>query len=225
MSDKVCTDCGGTFPLSHDHWRQKKDGKWDVRCLICRAKVNRGKRARRKEKDSLAIEQGALNTFLNAARQGGDNVPHSSELLERLMEYFGGTSGFSAMLVKQYFDSAPGGATRTKMLDSMVRLVVKNTDMGGAKKPLGQWTDDELEVELDSRLLVLAKQFQGRIVNGTIAQEASGPAGAAVGLEDGELPGIPAKRNTGRARRSKNRGLKALPADPSAGGDARLQGK
>lgn len=226
MSDeKLCIDCGGQFPLSPDHWRKRKDGRWDTRCLICRAKVNRGKRAKQKEKDSSAIERGAVNTFLEAARQGGENIPHSSELLERLMEYFGGTSGFSALLVKQYFDSAPGGATRTKMLDSLVRLVVKNTDMGGAKKPLGQWTDDELELELDGRLRVLAQQFQGRIVDGTLAQEASGTAAAAINLENGELPGGPAKRDPGRARRSKNRSAKAVPADADSGGDARLQGK
>jgi hypothetical protein len=225
MSDQVCTDCGGSFPLSQDHWKERKDGRWDTRCLICRAKVNRGKRAKRKELDSRAIEQGAVNTFLAAARQGGENIPHSSELLERLMEYFGGTSGFSALLVKQYFDSAPGGATRTKMLDSLVRLVVKNTDMGGAKKPLGQWTDDELEKELDSRLLVLAQQFQGRIVDGTFAQEAGGPAAAAIGREDGRVRGRPAKRDPVRARRPKNRSTKALPANADAGGDARLQSK
>jgi hypothetical protein len=44
MSDKTCTDCGQSFPLSRTHFRTKKDGSWDTRCVICRAKVNRGKK-------------------------------------------------------------------------------------------------------------------------------------------------------------------------------------
>jgi len=138
-------------------------------------------------------------------------------VLERLMEYFGGTSGFTSLLVKQYFDSPPGGSARTKILESILRLVTKNTEAGGAKKPLGQWTDAELESELDSRLQVLAVQIQGRIIDGTIAQEAEGPAALAIGVEDRGVRGRPAHRDPGRARRKKDRGPKALPADPEAG--------
>jgi hypothetical protein len=172
-----------------------------------------------------AIETGAVNSFVKAAAAGGETIPHSSELLERLMEYFGGTSGFSALLVKQYFDSVPGGSTRTKMLESIVRLVTRNTEMGGAKKPLGQWTDDELETELDSRLRALAVQFQGRIVDGTVTQEAGGAPTLAVGQEGERVSGGPAQRAAGRARRKKDRGAAPLPADSEASGDACVHGK
>lgn len=221
----TCHDCGGNFPLSRDHWKRRKDGAWDKLCLMCRARANRGKRLKQKAGDMQAIEKGAVNAFIKASTTGGANIPHSCELLERLMEYFGGTSGFSSLLVKQYFDSAPGGAARTKMLESIVRLVTKNTEMGGAKKPLTQWSEEELEQELDGRLRVLAAQFQGRVVDGTLAQEAGGPAAAAIGIEDRRVPGRAAKANTGRARRKANRSPKALPADADAGGDARLQGE
>ena len=89
MSDKICRECGETYPLSTDHWKKKKTGQWDSLCLICRAKVNRGKRAKKREMDMHAIEAGAVSAFLKTAQRGGDNIPHSSELLERMMEYFG----------------------------------------------------------------------------------------------------------------------------------------
>ena len=141
---RTCKDCGKNLPPTTAHFRKRKDGTLDIRCLICRRQKMRGKRKTEDARSLRDIEVGAVASFMTSATTGGESIPHSCEVLERLMEYFGGVSGFTSLLVKQYFDSLPGGATRTKMLDSVLRLVVKNTDQGGAKKPLGQWTDDEL---------------------------------------------------------------------------------
>jgi hypothetical protein len=220
---KTCKDCGKNLPASTLHFRKRKDGSLDIRCLVCRRSKLRGKRKKEDARSLRDIEVGAVASFMTAATTGGESIPHSCEVLERLMEYFGGVSGFTSLLVKQYFDSPAGGATRTKMLDSVLRLVVKNTDQGGAKKPMGQWTDDELESELDGRLRALAAQFQGRIVDGTLSQEeAAGPATAAVRREAQRLPGPAAEGNPGRAGRPKSRGPKAVRTDAPAGGDARL---
>ena len=223
---KTCKDCGKTLPATTSNFRKRKDGSLDIRCLICRRERLRGKRKKEDARSLRDIEVGAVANFMTAATTGGESIPHSCEVLERLMEYFGGVSGFTSLLVKQYFDSPPGGATRTKMLDSMLRLVVKNTDQGGAKKPLGQWTDDELESELDGRLRVLAAQFQGRIVDGTLAPEkATSPAASPVGIEGQRVSGPAAERAPSRARRKKDRGAKAVRADAPPVPDARLPGK
>jgi hypothetical protein len=42
------------------------------------------------------------------------------------------------------------------MLDTVVRLVSANTAMGGAKKPLTAWSEEELEDELRQRILEAA---------------------------------------------------------------------
>lgn len=102
------------------------------------------------------IERGAVDLFITTARIGGANIPHSSELLEVLMEYFGGVRGFANAYMKQFYDSPVGGAFRTKMLDSVVRLVVGNTAMGGAKKPLELMSEEELESELRRQVLEAA---------------------------------------------------------------------
>jgi hypothetical protein len=222
---KPCHDCGAILPATTASFRKRKDGTLDIRCMPCRRKMVLGKRKKERATSLRDIEVGAVASFMGAATTGGQTIPHSCELLERLMEYFGGVSGFTSLLVKQYFDSVPGGAARTKMLESIMRLVVKNTEAGGAKKPLGQWSDEELESELDSRLIALATQMQGRIVDGTLAQETTGATAIAIGLEDGGLSGQPAERDPGRARRKKDRGPKALPADADAGGDAQVRGE
>ena len=217
MSDKICIDCGQTFPLTRDHFRVRKDGEWDSRCLMCRAKVNRGKKKKQKQGDMKAIEDGALNTFLKAATRGGENIPHSSELLERLMDYFGGSSGFAAMMVKQYFDAPPGGSHRTKLLEGVVRLVTKNTELGGAKKPLMQWTDEEIESELDQRLRRIAVSFEGRVLNVEVTPQTPSDFAAAFGQASGHLPAERTEGDAGGTGEPPHRGVEALPADAAAG--------
>jgi len=226
MNDKICRECGETYPLSADHWKKKKTGQWDSLCLICRAKVNRGKRSKKREMDMHAIEAGAVGAFLKTAQRGGDNIPHSSELLERLMEYFGGAGGFASLVVKQYFDSPAGGAHRTKLLEGVVRLVTKNTELGGAKKPLNQWTDEEIEQELDARLRMLAGGYEGRIVNAQAKPpERPSDFAAAIRLPVGGVPEVAAEGAAGGASEPPDRSPEAVCADSAAGGNARVQRK
>jgi len=218
MSDKTCTDCGGIFPHTTDHFRKKQDDTWDARCLVCRAKANRGKKQKRSKKDMAAIESGALNAFTKAAARGGANIPHSSELLENLMEYFGGASGFAAMMVKQYFDAPAGGSHRTKLLEGVVRLVTKNTELGGAKKPLAQWSDDEIEAELDQRLRRIAVTYEGRLLDVQIAPpETPSDFAAAFSKETRHIPAERTEGDAGRTGEPPDRSLEALPADSAAG--------
>lgn len=219
----VCHSCGKAFP--EEAFQIPETDKTSRHCPACRKAKKSKKRKAERTKTMHDIEASAITAFTAGAAVGGENIPHSCEVLERVMEYFGGVSGFSSLLVKQYFDSPPGSSQRAKMLEAILRLVVKNTEQGGAKKPLGQWSDDELESELDARLRTIAVQYQGRIVDGTFAQEAAGATAVAVGLTDERVPSGPAEGAPGRARRSKNRSSKAVLPDASAGGDARMPGE
>jgi hypothetical protein len=77
------------------------------------------------------------------------------------MEYFGGVRGFANVYLKQFFDAPSGGAFRTKMLETIVRLTSANTALGGAKKPLEFMTDEELEAELRRKVLEAAMSLRG----------------------------------------------------------------
>ena len=76
------------------------------------------------------------------------------------MEYFGGVRGFANVYLKQFFDAPSGGAFRTKMLETIVRLTSANTALGGAKKPLELMTDEELESELRRKVLEAAMSLR-----------------------------------------------------------------
>lgn len=223
IAGKLCHGCGKAFPASA--FQLPESGKASPRCPACRKEKKAAKRKKDRARTIGDIEATAVASFAAAAATGGENIPHSCEVLERVMEYFGGVSGFSSLLVKQYFDSPPGSSQRAKMLEAILRLVVKNTEQGGAKKPLGQWTDAELESELDARLKTIAVQYQGRIIDGTFAQEAAGAAAAAIGFKDERVPGGAAEGDSGRDRRPKNRGPKAISADAEAGGNAQVPGE
>lgn len=225
MTDRTCTDCGQTFPVSKDHFRVKKDGSWDARCLMCRARANRGKKLKQKQRDMKAIEDGALNTFTAAARRGGENIPHSSEVLEHLMQYFGGAAGFAAMMVKQYFDSPPGGNHRTKIAENIVRLVTKNTELGGAKKPLTQWTDEEIEAELDARLRRIAVAFEGRVLNVEVTPQTPSDFATAFSQASGLIPAGRVEGDAGGVGEPPDRSVEVVPAHAPAGTGSPEQGE
>lgn len=221
--NKICNQCGRSLPETNTHFKPKGEGRFENKCRDCTREVKREQKKKARERTAQNVEDDALKSFLDKATQGGENIPHSAELLERTMEYFGGSSGFAALIVKQYFDSPPGSGTRTKILETCVRMTLKNTELGGAKKPMDQWSDDELEAELDARLQRVAMQFQGRIIDATsenTADFASAFSGTA-----GLLPEITVERFTDGVGEPEDRSLEDVSADPDPGGDAREQGE
>jgi len=154
MSTKQCVKCHKELPLHSFH--VASDGRRHSQCKQCRSTYEKKRRKRKKDERLDQIEADAVNTFCQVARVGGANIPHAAELLETLLEYTGGVRGFANLFMKQYYDSPPGGAHRTKQLETIVRLVTNNTALGGAKKPLALWSEEELEEELRDRLLETA---------------------------------------------------------------------
>jgi len=152
---RKCTQCGTSYPLDREHWHRSKDG-WHAKCRKCRNKSDKRGRDKVRAKKLSEIEKGAVDLFIASARIGGANIPHSSELLEVLMRYFGGVEGFGRAFIKQFYDAPAGGAFRTKQLDSIVRLATNNTAMGGSKKPLELMTEEELEAEYRRDVLATA---------------------------------------------------------------------
>ena len=159
---KSCSHCGKSYPLTKQFWHVSK-GEFHSRCRKCRNKKQKDGRVIRSQKKLAEIERGAVDTFIAAARVGGTNIPHSAELLEVAMRYFGGVEGFITAFMKQYYDAPAGGAFRTKQLDSILKLITANTAMGGAKKPLELMTEEELEAQYRRDVLAAAMTIR---VNG-----------------------------------------------------------
>jgi hypothetical protein len=158
--EKCCAECAENRPDEPLHfpvYRKKTE-----LCLACVTKHKMRARAQKEERRARRMgrmEAQAVDAMLDVARRGGGNIPHSAELLEQVMAFFGGVNGFSSILLKQYFDSTPGSPQRTKMLEMVTRLVTTNADQGGSKKPLTFWTEEELNAELDERLAQAVEQM------------------------------------------------------------------
>lgn len=152
---KPCIECKKSLPATEEYFHKSKDGLHG-RCKKCRLAHERERRDHKAKKKLQQMERKAIDNFMDIARTGGANIPHSSELVECLMEYFGGARGFANAWMKQFYDSPAGGSFRTKMLEGVVRLVSTNTALGGAKKPLEMWSEEELDAELRQRLIETA---------------------------------------------------------------------
>lgn len=193
---RACVKCGKTQELTSQFWHKSKDG-FHARCRQCRNKQVKADRQTKTQKKLAEIERGAVDLFLASARIGGANIPHSSELLECMMKYFGGVEGFSRAFMKQFFDAPAGGAFRTKQLDAILRLIVNNTAMGGAKKPLELMTEEELEAQyrrdvLAAALAIKVNGKQARLENNGEMSELPVVAGGARNSEVGAVPEVPA---------------------------------
>lgn len=144
--DKVayrnCTECGMKKAWTHANFpRESGSKRLQLICRPCKSQV--------RTRNKLAkMERKALDHFLAKASKGGNDIPHSAEMLEGVVSLFGGAHGLASAMLKQYYDAAPGGRIRSQMLEMITRLTLKNTELGGAKKPLDLYTQEELEEEM-----------------------------------------------------------------------------
>lgn len=242
MSERTCSVCGNTYPLDKQHFRwrvQDGNGYFTAECLVCRKKQKKSAELRKKEKREASlrrIEEAGVDVFLGSMQRGGSNIPHSAEVIERVMDYFGGVSGFSAVMVKQYWDSPPGSSARNRLLETLCRLVSKNVEQGGAKKPLALWSDDELEQELNVRFKQAVAAFTGTTIDvetkppealpapgldaisAQAAEEASSLAASGHPLFADADP-VPAGQHQGYSERTagtQGRGPEVVPAEPES---------
>lgn len=148
---RECLECKKSLPLDSRHFA-KEEGtheNWQRICRSCKESL--------RDRERLdGLEKEAMKAFLGGVRSvSGDKtstIPHTAELLEVLLRNFGGLEGFSNLYLKQYFDAKPGSRLRNAALETVVRLTQKNTEQGGARKPVTLLSDEELEEEINRRI-------------------------------------------------------------------------
>lgn len=234
MENRTCSICGTEKPLNKANfrWRVQDDkGYFTAECKVCisRAKqISQERAAARRQQELQRIEQRGVDAFTRTVMHGGSNIPHTAELVERVFQYFGGVGGFSSVLVKQYWDSPAGGSARSRLLETMCRLVTKNVESGGAKKPLQLWTEEELEQELEQRMAEAVASFKGVTIDATpekepkrieskeAAPKSISPSVAAA-IRDHEVSARLLKRTPKRTAGPEDRGTPPLPSESESG--------
>lgn len=220
--NRQCDVCSKVFPLTPKYFPRIPGTQqaYQATCRKCKKAI-----ARRKKLDGL--ETKALDSFVTRVVSGGANVPHTAELLESMMNYFGGVNGFASMAMKQYYDSPPGSRMRTSMLEMVVKLASKNTEQGGARKPIQLYSEEELEDEINKRLENAVLTYGGvRYIN---APEEAQPVIPAAPVADGPehivLPEGRAQDLASGIEREAHRSLEALQAHAAAERLPQLLGK
>lgn len=230
---KICVKCGDEKPLDPEHFRwQTKDGKgsYMAQCRVCLRKAKAIAREKKKERRMMGLEQIeelGVDAFLKTAKSSGSNIPHTAELVEHVMAYFGGAGGFSSVLVKQYWDAPAGGSQRNRIIETMTRLVAQNVESGGAKKPLELWSEEELETELEQRMREAVATFKGVTIDAVqekIARKEKAPKGlpsktAVQGADNKVSKGL-LKGTTERTPRKKSRSTKSVHTKQKPRGDS-----
>ena len=212
---RQCEECQKALPLTMKYF-PRVAGTQDTFQFVCKScKAEKKKKARLQQ-----IEATAVTAFTERATVGGSNIPHTAELLEGIMNYFGGANGFASLLMKQYFESPPGGRIRNQIIEAVIRLASKNTEQGGARKPVSLLSEEELENEINKRLEQAVLTYGGRrYVNGQAHPEE--PHTALPAPEHPEYFVLPEGRVAEfaeRVEREADRSLEAIQANSAAMG-------
>ena len=221
MGKKTCGVCANEYNDAPENWSKKAPSTCKL-CLLQQQKKQAERKQARRAKRLAKIESAGVDLFAEIATNGGSNIPHSAEVLERVFQYFGGVSGFASILVKQYYDSPPGSSARNKLIETITRLVSKNVEAGGAKKPLSLWTEDELEAELDARFQQAIQTYKGITLDAKAL-----PPSPDSDTTDHSIPALPDRISEGRdqvdsvrTEGKKAGGSEAIPADPDPAEDS-----
>jgi hypothetical protein len=226
MDKRTCQTCGTEYPDGKQHFPSKKSPSLCRLCVRKRKSELKRRAAGRRQQMLAKIEQAGIDLYGKASVVGGSNIPHSAEVLERVFQYFGGVAGFSSIMVKQYWDSPPGGSARNRLLETIVRLVSKNVEQGGAKRPLTLWTEEELEAELNARFQEALTSYKGITVDAKAlpSPEAEAPTGDPLASQPDGVPERGDQVTPERTAGPPLRGSEAVPPDPEAGGDSPVPG-
>lgn len=209
---RQCEKCSKVYDLTPKYFPRVPgtQSTFQLVCKKCKKEI-----ARRKQLDKL--ESQAVDAFVGRVVSGGANVPHTAELLESLMNYFGGVNGFAGMAMKQYWDSPPGSRMRSSILEMIVKLASKNTEQGGARKPIQLYSEDELEQEINKRLEHAVLTFGGkRYINAPQEEPITATSPLADGPEHVVLPEGRTQDLASRIEREAHRSLEAIQAHAAA---------
>jgi hypothetical protein len=147
IASRACESCGHVKKLTPNNFPRVK-GHVHKFQHICKSCFKDERNKRRMER----MERRSVEKFISTTRNGGSNIPHTSEMLESIMSLFGGVNGFANTLAMQYYAAPPGGRIRTSILEMITRLAIKTAEGGGSAKPASLMTDEEIEAQITARL-------------------------------------------------------------------------
>lgn len=162
---KGCQGCGQKkLLINYPEDPESPDGFADI-CSLCLAEALEDRRQTEALSLARGVDDRVALTLKDAIRDivpgGGDEYsPHVSTIFESIMQSIGGVQVLGHAWVASFQATKPGSKERRGMLNDLIKLGIKNTELGRAKQ-LTELSTDELQRELMS----LMQEVRARIPN------------------------------------------------------------
>lgn len=141
---KYCTHCGVFKTYRAFHKDASKEDGYRNTCKKCRNFVEKVKEEEeRKAKLMADIEKQNLD-MLSTLGTGGAFTPHLNEVLEAMMQPFGGVNGLAKHLFAFYISCPAGSEKKFKALKMLVEMSKQVTELGLAERKLDMMEDQDL---------------------------------------------------------------------------------
>lgn len=151
MSKQCGGPCQKWLPFEYfDRDTSKPDG-FRAWCKACRKAKREAAAKAAEEKEIVHVVQeieAPILATLSDNNRGGTNLPHESQMLERVIDMLGGVDGLAAFYVAQILAAPPGSVIRERMLNRVWSAIEHLSDESKTTKPIHQMTDKELEARL-----------------------------------------------------------------------------
>lgn len=159
-AERVCRLCQNTYPLTLEffHGDTAREPPFHLECKTCRNAQKRGKFLALAHEKQEQIRKALVLQALGAAIKN-PQAPHTAEITERVCAHMGGVEGLAISVHEHFLNTEIGGPQRTNMLRIILDLIKANVSLGGAKKPLDYYSEEELESELNARVSQVAQRL------------------------------------------------------------------
>lgn len=153
---KLCDTCGVIRRCSdYDDQRAKT-------CRFCMVRQKEmievqevDARIKRLDEQSLRLLEELIDRPVGSVRS-----PHLANVLEDVIQVWGGSEGYARHIFAQYLAAKPGSPTRMRCLELLERFIKAASTEGFIERPLSSMTDDEVEKLFNERREMLLKDFK-----------------------------------------------------------------
>ena len=144
---KPCSKCQEYLPKTASYFDRDNhaaDGFRDI-CKQCRAENKQLEENKEIAERVDRLDEATAKVLDIILSDNYTPLPHVGEVYQSLIGVFGGAQGYAQHFMANYLMAKPGSSTRQKQLDTILRMSMKATELGAAKKPLEMMTEEELE--------------------------------------------------------------------------------
>lgn len=151
IARKTCPACKKELPLVPAAFRVEPaspDG-YSKKCVICDIEEQQNLIdtciAEANQSVEIGLQRRAIQMASRADDDGG--TPHIKVIYQRLMEVFGGATGFAGATAATFLAAPRGSQQRVKILAETNKVGAKVTELGSADLNVETMTEDELKAQ------------------------------------------------------------------------------